>query len=68
LIDNVFKPILLSRGVDVPMAVVFIGGIGGFISSGIVGLFLGAVILVLSYMLFISWLNDSVAVMENKID
>jgi predicted PurR-regulated permease PerM len=68
LIDNIFKPILLSRGVDVPMVVVFIGAIGGFISSGIIGLFLGAVILVLSYMLFISWLNDSVELTDVRAE
>jgi predicted PurR-regulated permease PerM len=59
LIDTIFKPILLGKGVDVPMAVVFVGAIGGFVSGGIIGLFLGAVIFVLSYMLFTSWLNDS---------
>ena len=32
LIDNIFKPILLSRGVDVPMAVIFIGAVGGFLA------------------------------------
>ena len=55
--DNILKPILLSRGIPVPMAVIFIGAIGGFIMSGIVGLFVGAVIMVLGYDLFIVWLN-----------
>ncbi|NRB39219.1 MAG: AI-2E family transporter [Pseudomonadales bacterium] len=59
LIDNILKPILLSRGVDVPMSVVFIGAIGGFISMGIIGLFVGAVILTLSYSLFDAWLKSS---------
>ncbi|MCZ6831601.1 MAG: AI-2E family transporter [Gammaproteobacteria bacterium] len=57
LSDNILKPILLSRGIPVPMAVIFIGAIGGFIMSGIVGLFVGAVIMVLGYDLFIAWLN-----------
>lgn len=57
-IDNVLKPILLGRGVGVPMAVIFIGAIGGFITSGIIGLFVGAVVLVLGYKLFLAWLND----------
>jgi predicted PurR-regulated permease PerM len=55
-IDNILKPILLGRGVQVPMAVVFIGAIGGFLSSGIIGLFVGAVVLVLGYKLFLAWL------------
>jgi predicted PurR-regulated permease PerM len=57
LSDNILKPILLARGVPVPMAVIFIGAIGGFILSGIVGLFVGAVIIVLGYDLFMYWLN-----------
>ena len=57
LVDNILKPIILSRGVDVPMSVVFIGAIGGFISMGIIGLFVGAVILTLSYSLFENWLE-----------
>ena len=58
LVDNILKPLLLGRGVDVPMAVVFIGAIGGFLSMGIIGLFLGSVILALSYSLLIMWLDE----------
>jgi predicted PurR-regulated permease PerM len=58
-IDNILKPILLGRGVAVPMVVVFLGAIGGFLSSGIVGLFVGPVVLVLSYKLFLAWLYES---------
>jgi predicted PurR-regulated permease PerM len=57
-IDNVLKPILLGRGVAVPMAVIFVGAIGGFLSSGIIGLFVGAVVLVLSYKLFLAWIYE----------
>lgn len=57
-IDNVLKPILLGRGVEVPMAVIFIGAIGGFLTSGIIGLFVGSVVLVLGYKLFLAWLHD----------
>ncbi|MCB1766576.1 MAG: AI-2E family transporter, partial [Candidatus Competibacteraceae bacterium] len=56
LIDNILKPIVLGQGVDVPMAVIFVGAIGGFLSSGIIGLFVGAVVLVLGYKLFLAWL------------
>ncbi len=57
LIDNVLKPILLGRGASVPMAVIFLGAIGGFVLQGIVGLFLGAIVLSLGYELFMLWLN-----------
>jgi predicted PurR-regulated permease PerM len=57
VLDNVLKPLLLGRGVKVPMLIIFVGTIGGLISSGIIGLFLGAVILALGYELFLAWLN-----------
>jgi predicted PurR-regulated permease PerM len=59
MLDNVLKPLLLGRGVNVPMLVIFIGAIGGFLASGIIGLFLGSVILVLGYQLFLAWLYGS---------
>jgi predicted PurR-regulated permease PerM len=49
----------MGRGVDVPMLVIFIGAIGGFMASGIIGLFVGAIILVLGYKLFLEWLNPN---------
>ena len=57
LIDNFLKPILMGRGVDVPMVVIFLGAIGGMLLSGIIGLFVGAVVLALGYKLFQAWLN-----------
>jgi predicted PurR-regulated permease PerM len=59
LLDSILKPILLGRGVKTPMAVIFIGAIGGLLSSGVIGLFIGAVILALGYDLFLLWLNGS---------
>jgi predicted PurR-regulated permease PerM len=57
-LDNVLKPILMGRGVDAPMLVVFIGAIGGFISFGFLGLFFGAVVLVIAYKLLIIWIDE----------
>lgn len=56
-VDNVLKPMLLGRGVDVPMLVIFVGAIGGMLLSGIIGLFVGAVVLALGYKLFLAWLE-----------
>jgi len=56
--DAALKPLLLGRGLDVPMLVILVGAIGGMISAGIVGLFVGAVVLVLGYELFELWLRD----------
>jgi predicted PurR-regulated permease PerM len=60
LSDNFLKPILLARGVEVPMLVIFMGAIGGFIMSGFVGLFIGAVILSLGYELATAWIRGEV--------
>jgi predicted PurR-regulated permease PerM len=56
LSDNVLKPLLMGRGMDVPMIVIFIGSIGGFVLDGIIGLFIGAVVLALGYNVFLAWL------------
>lgn len=58
LSDNVLKPWLLGKGAPVPMLVVFLGSVGGFILSGFMGLFTGAVILSLGYKLFYLWLTQ----------
>ncbi len=58
LLDNVLKPILMGRGIDLPMTVIFIGAVGGMMFSGIIGLFIGAIILALGYKLFLSWLYE----------
>jgi predicted PurR-regulated permease PerM len=55
--DTFLKPLLLGRGVQVPMLVILVGAIGGMILSGIIGLFLGAVILALGYQLLMTWLS-----------
>ena len=55
LIDNVLKPLLMGRGSRIPMVIIFLGAIGGLISSGLIGLFVGSVILALGYELFRAW-------------
>jgi predicted PurR-regulated permease PerM len=59
LVDNILKPLLMGRGAPVPMLIIFLGSLGGFIYSGFIGLFTGAVILSLGYRLFDVWLKDS---------
>ncbi len=59
LSDNILKPILLGKGSPVPILVIFIGVIGGFIISGFIGLFTGAIIMSFGYKLLVSWINTS---------
>jgi predicted PurR-regulated permease PerM len=56
--DTVLKPVLLARGLDLPMLVIFMGAIGGFMRAGFIGLFVGAVVLALGYKLFMAWLEE----------
>jgi len=65
-LDNILKPLLLGRGVDVPMLVIFVGAIGGFLNAGIIGLFLGAVVLALGYKLLLAWLTQDSTVDTDK--
>jgi predicted PurR-regulated permease PerM len=53
--DGILKPMLLGRGVEAPMPVILIGALGGMVSSGLVGLFSGAVVLTVAYVLFMEW-------------
>ncbi len=68
LIDNVLKPILMASGLPVPMLVIFMGVLGGTLAHGIIGLFIGPVILSLGYELIRTWINsdpDSVSIVAN---
>jgi predicted PurR-regulated permease PerM len=64
-VDNVLKPILLGRGVDAPMPVILIGALGGMVSAGIVGLFVGAVVLAVGYQVFMEWVDVGLEVSES---
>jgi predicted PurR-regulated permease PerM len=56
--DAFLKPLFLGRGMDIPMLVILLGAIGGMILSGIIGLFVGAVVLAVGYTLFVAWLEQ----------
>jgi len=61
LIDNVLKPYLMGKGSTLPLLVVFLGAIGGFMFSGFMGLFTGAIVLSLGYKLLGMWLQNDEA-------
>lgn len=56
--DMFLKPIMLGRGAEVPTLIIFIGAIGGFMTSGIIGLFVGAIVFSLGYRIFMAWLQE----------
>lgn len=58
--DGFLKPLFLGRGMSTPMLVILLGAIGGMMMSGIIGLFVGAIVLALGYELFMAWLDKDV--------
>ncbi len=56
--DNILRPLLIRRGADLPMLLIFAGVIGGLIAFGIVGLFVGPVVLAVTYTLLKEWMNE----------
>lgn len=57
LADNVLKPMLLGRGVEAPMVVILLGALGGMITGGLIGLFVGGVMLAVGYQIFMEWVD-----------
>ena len=57
LLDNVLKPLVMGRGLPVPMLVIFIGVIGGTLAHGLIGLFVGPIILAFGYELGRAWIT-----------
>ena len=64
--DSFLKPLFLGRGMETPMLVILLGAIGGMIASGIIGLFVGAIVLALGYELFMAWLNEDEELAEQS--
>jgi len=56
--DNLLKPLIYGKDADVPMLVIFLGALGGFMTFGFLGLFLGSIVLSLAYMLYLTWVNS----------
>ena len=54
------KPLLLGRGVPVSIIVVFLSAIGGLFAMGIIGLFVGPIVLSVGYKLFLAWLDEDI--------
>jgi predicted PurR-regulated permease PerM len=56
--DNVLRPILIKKGADLPLLLIFIGVVGGLIAFGIIGLFVGPVVLAVAHKLLTAWVNE----------
>ena len=56
-IDNIVRPILIKRGADLPLLLIFVGVIGGLVGFGLIGIFVGPVVLAVAYTLLQAWLG-----------
>lgn len=65
LIDNILKPIVMAQGLPVPIIIILMGVIGGTLTQGILGLFIGPVVLILSYELVKAWVTERPAAMPS---
>lgn len=59
VLDNFLRPVLIRRGADLPLLLILAGVIGGMLSFGLLGLFLGPVILAVTYTLLQHWIADA---------
>ena len=59
-LDNFLRPFLIKKGADLPLLLIFAGVIGGLLSFGLLGIFVGPVVLAVSYRLFQSWVDEVV--------
>ena len=57
-VDNILRPILIRKGADLPLLLIFAGVIGGLVSFGVVGLFVGPVVLAVAYTLLVDWVSE----------
>jgi len=60
-LDNILRPALIKRGADLPLLLIFAGVIGGLLAFGLVGIFIGPVVLAVAYTLLDSWIGDGTA-------
>jgi predicted PurR-regulated permease PerM len=58
-LDNVLRPMLIRLGADLPLLLIFAGVIGGLLAFGLVGIFVGPVVLAVAYTLLESWMDES---------
>ena len=58
LLDNVLRPLVMARGLSTPMPVILIGVIGGALAHGLIGLFIGPIVLSIAWQLLVAWMRE----------
>lgn len=67
MVDNIIKPMIISRGSSLPFLLVLLGVLGGAVAFGLIGVFLGPVLLAVSYRLLNEWSNDLVRPLPDEV-
>jgi predicted PurR-regulated permease PerM len=57
-LDNILRPLLIKKGADLPLLLIFAGVVGGLIAFGLIGIFVGPVVLAVAYSLLGAWVRD----------
>jgi len=65
--DNILRPLLIGKGVQAPLALIFLGVIGGILAFGFLGLFIGPTLLAIAYNLYLDWLAERDAVKTEEV-
>ena len=63
-VDNVLRPVLIKKGADLPLIMIFAGVIGGLVAFGVVGLFIGLVVFAVTSTLLRSWVAGAAPKLE----
>ena len=58
-LDNILRPLLITRGISMPLVLVFAGVIGGLLTFGLIGIFLGPTLVAIAHTLLLAWLQES---------
>ncbi|MDQ3447139.1 MAG: AI-2E family transporter, partial [Pseudomonadota bacterium] len=59
MLDTVLRPVLVSRSADLPLLLIFVGVIGGFVAFGLLGIFVGPVVLAVAYTFLKTWIDQT---------
>jgi predicted PurR-regulated permease PerM len=59
--DNFLRPILIKKGADLPLLLIFVGVVGGLVAFGLIGIFVGPVVLAVAHTLLSAWVDDEIA-------
>lgn len=63
--DNFLRPVLIKKGADLPLLLIFSGVVGGLIAFGLIGIFVGPVVLAVSHTLLAAWVDEDIAEVDS---